>query len=179
MRKKKRKTVKLEEETNSMKYLTSVLLLSFTIIGCQSQKMASNDSDISSILHSLTDSSIIISLEQTACYGTCPVHKIVVLKNGYASYHGERHVAQIGDYYATFTPEQIDLIYVKANQFHFFELEKEYTAPMTDLPTTLIFIATDSLKNAVSAYGEYPKNLEDFIAFLGQDLQKIVWTKKK
>jgi hypothetical protein len=159
-----------------MKYITSFILFTLLIIGCRNQK-ATSISDTTSV--ALSDSSVIISFEQTACYGTCPVHKVTVLKNGFATYHGERHVAQIGDYDATLSKEQINDIYTKASELDFFNLDSVYTANMTDLPTTLIQINTGKQNNSVSAYGNYPENLQKFIAFLGRDLQKVVWTKKK
>lgn len=162
-----------------MRFLASILIGSIAIIGCQSKKMASNDSAVTEITTPLSDSTVIISFEQTACYGTCPVYKITVLKNGYATYHGDRHVAQIGDYFATLTEEQINGIYSKANELHFFDLKERYTTNMTDLPTSRIQINTGIKEHKVSAYGEYPENLQNFIAFLGNDFQKVVWTKKK
>ena len=164
-----------------MKFLTSTITLLFIIIGCNAPKKGtSNDGSLASNAQILlNDTSIIFSFEQTACYGTCPVHKIVVRKNGTATYHGERHVAQIGDYTAQVSKEQMELVYQKADEFHFFELDSNYSANMTDLPTTIITIANDRKSHTVSAYGEYPKNLKEFISFLGLEWQSIVWVKNK
>lgn len=161
-----------------MKYVTSIFIIILVGIGCQNQKKTSNTTNpVAATV--LSDSTVIISLEQTACYGTCPVYKITVLKNGYATYHGSRHVAQIGDYYATISEEQIARIYAMATEKEYFSLNKAYTANMTDLPTTRITINNGVHNHSVSAYGNYPENLQQFIIFLGNDFQQVVWTKKK
>ncbi|MGB1003298.1 MAG: DUF6438 domain-containing protein [Salibacteraceae bacterium] len=130
-------------------------------------------------ISSLTDSSIIFSFEQTACFGTCPVHKMVVYHNRYATYQGKRHVAQIGNYFATLSPAQIAHIYQKAEDLDFFTLDTNYSANMTDLPTTIITVNNGTQNKTVSAYGSYPANLQKFMEFLGINLQSIVWTKIK
>ena len=41
---------------------------------------------------------LVISLERTPCYGTCPIYKMEIFSDGSAFYHGERFVDRIGDY---------------------------------------------------------------------------------
>ena len=162
-----------------MKLFSASLIILIFFMGCSAQKSTASLEDTTNLTPStLSDSTLVISFEQTACYGTCPVQKIEVLHNGFATYHGQRNVAQIGDYFASVSSKEIQEVYAKANELDFFSLDVNYTSTISDLPTTLITITTSSQSHSVKAYGPIPQNLQDFIAFLGNHFQKVVWTKK-
>jgi hypothetical protein len=38
----------------------------------------------------------VITLERTACYGTCPIYKVSVFENGEVIYNGEKYVKTLG-----------------------------------------------------------------------------------
>ena len=83
---------------------------------------------------------LIISLERTPCYGTCPIYKMEIFSDGSAFYHGERFVEKIGNYEFSVSKETLNYILKKADEIGFFELEDKYTANITDLPKTITFI---------------------------------------
>ena len=82
---------------------------------------------------------LIISLERTACYGTCPIYKMEVFSDGSAFYHGERFVEKEGNYEFTVSKETMDYILKKADEISFFQMEDKYTANVSDLPKTIVF----------------------------------------
>lgn len=63
-----------------MKYAFSLLFISLLFINCKSQKLVSNAGETPSNKREefpvLKDSSIVITFEQTGCYGTCPVQNL-------------------------------------------------------------------------------------------------------
>lgn len=174
MHKRKRKIVKLEEKTNKMKTLPSLLIILLFIVGCTSQK---ETAEVKSANKKSDVNEMVISFEQTACFGSCPVHKMVIFERANATYHGDRNVKFEGDFIGSFSPKKMKEIIAKANAINFFDLEAEYTAPMTDLPTTIIYIRDGNKKHQVTAYAEYPKELGDFIAYLYEVSQNVNWSK--
>tara|TARA_R110002050_G_scaffold102774_1_gene211628 strand:+ start:75138 stop:75635 length:498 start_codon:yes stop_codon:yes gene_type:complete len=123
----------------------------------------------------LAKDQVAISFEQTACFGTCPVHKMVIYGQGHATYHADRHTKKQGDFIAGLTPEQMIAIFKKANELSFFELEDEYTGNITDLPTTVIYLNDGTRKKKVTAYYDYPENLKEFIKYLSILTQETEW----
>ena len=105
---------------------------------------------------------LIISLQRTPCYGTCPIYKMEIFSDGSASYHGERFVDKIGDYEFTVSRETINYILKKAVESGFFELEDKYTANITDLPKTITFIKNSREEKRVINYYGAPKALKEF-----------------
>lgn len=160
-----------------MKLFSASFIILIILIGCSAQKSTASLDNTTKDTPSLSDTSIIISFEQTACLGTCPVHKLVILNNGMATYHGERNVNNIGDFTLQFSPKEIQNIYSKAEELNFFDLEEEYTAQMTDFPTSYIRIVTPNQSQSVKAYGSYPENLEKLISFLFEKTQEKNWDK--
>jgi hypothetical protein len=160
-------------------FFLMVIILLFT--GCKTQKegtIVHSDSPTTTTPAQveLSKELLVISFEQTACYGTCPVHKMEIFGKGFATYHGKKHVAKTGDYIGSFTPKQLTEILTKANEIGFFEMQDEYTANMTDLPTTVIYINNGNQKKKVVAYTNYPDELKEFITYLYGISQNTTWT---
>ena len=105
---------------------------------------------------------LIISLERTPCYGTCPIYKMKIFSDGSAFYHGERFVEKIGNYEFSVRKETVNYILKKADEIGFFELEDKYTANITDLPKTITFIKNGKNKKRVVDYYGAPKTLKEF-----------------
>ena len=53
---------------------------------------------------------IIISLEKTACFGKCPVFKIIIYNNGEGLYNGKKFVKKVGEYDLKVSKREIDKI---------------------------------------------------------------------
>jgi len=157
-----------------MRHLPSLLFVLLVFIGCTNQNEAAYSTDSKS-RDTLDVNEIVVSFEQTACFGTCPFHKMEIFASGNAKYHGDRNVKFEGDFMAHVSPKQLAEIMDRANAINFFELKEEYTAPVTDLPTSIIYIRDGKKKHQVKAYAEYPKELADFIKYLYEVSQNIDW----
>lgn len=114
---------------------------------------------------------IIISLEKTACFGRCPVFKIIIYNNGEALYNGLKFVKKVGEYDLKVSKREIDKILSKAKKIGFNNLKNEYSERITDLPTTYIMINNKKIKDYYGA----PSKLKD----LEKMIEKIVLEKLK
>ena len=105
---------------------------------------------------------LIISLEKTACFGTCPVYKIKIYDSGKATYEGLRHVEKTGLHYLTISESEKNKILIEAKKIGFNKMKNEYTERITDLPTTYITIRKKIIKDYYGAPTEL-KELENNI----------------
>ena len=137
-----------------MRLLPLILLL--VVSSCGSSKKSSNPEA------NKEKKELIIALERTACYGTCPIYKIEVFSDGSAMYYGERFVDNLGKYTFNVSQETINYILKKAVEIRFFEMEDKYTADITDLPKTIVFIKKDRKKKKIIDYYGAPKTLKEF-----------------
>lgn len=160
----------------------------FVLSGCESTKTISAENTSSDTSKNQTTEShptkiekpyLIVSFEQTACFGTCPVHKLTIFSSGQGNYHGDRNVEHMGDFMSDISVSQIQEIIAKADSLNFFDLKDSYAANMTDLPTTIIYINDGEQKKKVVAYGNYPDNLKVFITYLYDFSQSLDWQANK
>lgn len=100
---------------------------------------------------------IAISLEKTACFGTCPVFKIKIYNNGDAIFEGKKFVKKTGLIKFKVKQNEIQKILAKAKNIKFTKMLNEYTEKITDLPTTYIQIKEKKIKDYYGA----PKKLKD------------------
>ncbi len=132
-----------------------LLFLLFTF-ACSSSK------NISEKKEKQVKKELIISLERTPCYGTCPIYKMEIFSDGSSFYHGERFVDKTGYFQFTVSNETIDYILKRAEEIGFFEMEDKYTGNITDLPKTITFIKSEKGEKKIVNYYNAPKILKEF-----------------
>ena len=93
-----------------------------------------------------------ISLERTGCFGSCPIYKAVLRKDGTVIYIGKDFVTRKGLWKGKLVygfSSLAELIYRSG----FFNLRDKYEAPYTDLDTSLISVVRDDKRKTVTNYG--------------------------
>ena len=110
----------------------------------------------------LSETELIISLQRTACFGTCPIYKIEIYTDGSGTYTGTRFVENIGFSKFQLSKSDINKILEYAKKIGFSKLKDEYFEPITDLPTTYITIKDKQVKDYTGAPKKL-KNLEKLI----------------
>ncbi|MEA5258045.1 DUF6438 domain-containing protein [Arcicella aquatica] len=160
-----------------MKLFLSFFLLSAFFLGaCKvTQKGTSSVTEQSS---SNTDLSakIIFTLSKTPCYGTCPVFKMTVFENDSLVYEGERFVDKIGVSSKSLPKGKVKELVSKFRAANFFEFKKEYSAPITDMPTTYISFTDKTKTLKIKDYHGSPeelKQLEQLLVDLVSDEIKV------
>ena len=127
--------------------ILSVLFIFLIIISCNTVLENTKEK-----LNKLT-----ISLEKTACFGTCPVFKIKIFNNGDAIFEGKKFVKKKGLIKFKISQKEIQKILAKARNIKFTKMLNEYSEKITDLPTTYIQIKEKKIKDYYGA----PKKLKD------------------
>ncbi len=117
-----------------------------------------------------TDKEIIISLQRTACFGTCPIYKIEILSDYSGIYTGTKFVKNIGVLKFQLTTEDVNKILDYATKINFSKLKDEYSKPITDLPTTYIKIKNKKIKD----YAGAPKELKNLEILIDELYQKTI-----
>ena len=113
---------------------------------------------------------LIISLQRTACFGTCPIYKIEIYTDGSGTYTGTRFVENIGVSKFQLSKSDVNQILEFANKIGFSKLKDEYSEPITDLSTTFIQIKNKRIRDYTGA----PKKLKNLEKLIDQLYQKAV-----
>ena len=85
---------------------------------------------------------LIISIQKTPCFGTCPVYNISIFSDGTGIYKGIQFVEKMGEYEFSIDSSASNKILKEAIKIDFIDIkEHDYFAPrIQDLPTTTITI---------------------------------------
>ena len=113
---------------------------------------------------------LIISLQRTACFGTCPIYKIEIYSDGSGTYTGTRFVENIGSTKFSLSGTQLNLILTQAEVIGFTKMKEEYSEPISDLPTTFIQIKDKRIRDYIGA----PKTLKNLENLIDQLYQKAI-----
>jgi hypothetical protein len=109
-----------------------------------------------------------ITLERTACFGTCPVYKVSIDAGGAVTYDGTEFVRVTGRQTARVQRAQVAALLEAAKRIGFFELRDEYRTvrnadgshtEVTDLPTAFVTIVARGRTKRVEDYYGAPDGL--------------------
>ncbi|HEY8140940.1 MAG TPA: DUF6438 domain-containing protein [Nitrososphaera sp.] len=104
-------------------------------------------------------SDVVITMERTPCFGTCPSYSLTIHGNRTVRYEGFAFVAVTGVRTDQISDEKIRELVQEFYRIGYFSLEDRYEDPSTDLPSTTTSIAVEGMKKSVYRYGFGPENL--------------------
>lgn len=112
-----------------------------------------------------------IMLKKDPCFGFCPVYTIEINGQGKIVYNGIRNVPKEGTWYQVISVEQTNGLFAAFEEAGFWEFEDEYTAQVTDLPTTWTTLVIGEKRKTIKDYYGAPeklKALEQMIAEIAE-----------
>jgi hypothetical protein len=113
----------------------------------------------------------ILTLEKTVCRGLCPVYSLSIFENGFVKYVGKKNVEKIGSFEKTLSNAEIQSLKTAFNKADIFSYKDEYTAKVTDLPTTFISYTQNGRTKRIRDYYGAPdslKQLEDLLVAVAE-----------
>lgn len=123
-------------------------------------------------------STLVITLERTGCYGTCPSYKVEIRGDGTFLYTGKSFVAVSGERRGQISQSSVLQLVETFRSADYFSLEDKYIAGVTDNPTYITSIAFDTLHKSVVDYvGEY-EGMPDAVRELEETIDQIVGSEK-
>ena len=138
-----------------------ILLISSLLSGCAGS-------------YRLSESSLMIEMEKTPCYGYCPVYTIKIGKNGKGLYEGIENTDNVGVFRFKLSKDELAGLIQSFENIHFFELEDRYYKLMSDLPTTWVTYQASGKKKKIMDYYGAPQELRD----LEKEIESLVLSRK-
>ena len=135
-----------------------LIILGFMVIGCKSSKQAKGEMYP------------IITIEKTACYGTCPAYLFKAYPDGSVTYTGKDYVKLVGEYKAIISKEELANIKTLLDEADYFSFANVYSANITDLPTTYLYYDDGKQNKKITDYHGAPESLKK----LEQDLETLI-----
>lgn len=99
----------------------------------------------------LADQITEVTLERTACFGTCPMYKVTVRRDGTLIYEGKRFVPMMGTYKGTAYGFDRLAEFILAQDY--FNLNDDYSSNVTDLPSAITSVVRNGQRKTIRNYG--------------------------
>ena len=122
-----------------MKFIAIVLVLGTTLFSCKNNKTAAEVSaPVNTPVYSSNHSdSTFFSMRKTSCLGQCPTYNLFIKHSGEANIEAKYHLPFEGNLTSTFSTTELDSIKSLLKTCNYFNLEKTYDGPITDIPATI------------------------------------------
>lgn len=109
-----------------------------------------------------------ITIERSACYGTCPSYKVALREDGTVTYEGRDFVRVKGTRTWKIDPGAVAALASEMQQAGYFDLQDEYVARVTDNPTTYTSLTIDGRTKKIKDYVAGPAKLKEIEAKIDQ-----------
>lgn len=131
----------------------SLLVLS----GCVGSDGMRSIPALSSNTKAVRTDDLMITLNRTACYGTCPVYELTIEADGSIAFDGKKHTKTVGNAKGKIDIRQIDRLLDEFNSVDYLDLDEVYdekTCPSysTDMSTVRTSIRQNGKTKFVSHY---------------------------
>ncbi len=93
-----------------------------------------------------------ITLERTACFGTCPMYKVTLKADGTFTYVGQEYVEHKGTYTGRFYG--FNRLAQLIEKYGYFNMRDNYSVSMTDLPSTVTSVVRNGRRKKITNYGD-------------------------
>jgi len=94
----------------------------------------------------------IITLQRTACFGTCPIYKLTIFPDGRVVYEGERFVKVVGKRTARISPQAVRKLVAEFDKLNYFSLSNNYQGGPTDLPSAITSLTIGKQQKTINHY---------------------------
>jgi hypothetical protein len=125
-----------------------------------------------------------ITLERTACFGTCPVYSVRITGDGNVEYVGKEYVRVLGPAQSRISRAAVQQLLDLIQKARYFELDGEYRyligpdgtrGMVTDLPTTTTSVRIGTKKHRVADYVGAPETLHEVERAIDRTAGTVKW----
>ncbi len=107
----------------------------------------------SSVPEASSASSVMLSLERTACYGRCPIYSVTVLRDGTVRWEGKQFVKVTGKATAKLPAATMTALADAFKHADYFALADKYDSyDVTDHPSAIVSYADGGKKKTIHHY---------------------------
>jgi hypothetical protein len=155
-----------------MRFLLPSLLLITSLTGCASQTPKAAQTTKVNAEQAVSAGPVIV-FRKTPCFGTCPHYEASIYADGRVSYEGFKYAPVEGKRELKMAIETVNNILAEAKAARFTELQENYAAGVSDLPSTVLTIspATGPAKT-ITVEGKAPVELQNLLSYVQKQVEE-------
>jgi hypothetical protein len=109
-----------------------------------------------------SNSEVMISLQRTECFGTCPIYKITIYGNGLVVYEGRAYVGTRGIRKSFIGTDKVIQLATELENAGYFSLDDSYNEP-NDLPSAVIYAKINNKEKSIVHNHELSSNSPEIL----------------
>lgn len=117
-----------------------------------------------------------ISLEKTACFGTCPQYVLTINGKGEMEFKGKKFTKMDGLWKAQLTDNEISQFFGEIKTAKLFNLLDEYPTNYSDLPASIITYNDGKKTKTIRIEGTHPEALDVLIKKIESKMESAEWS---
>lgn len=161
-----------------MRYILLIAII--TLLGCASKKDVKTTESVTTEAESIDDKLETpeidvqsIQLMRGACYGTCPIYKVVFTNYGNVTYTGKDYVEMVGTYSTLLTKADIDVLFEKVNALDWLVYPDEYPIDNYDFPQFSMSVIGKDLNRKIKCNTNSPKEIIELAKYMDELVEKL------
>lgn len=123
---------------------------------------------------------VAITLERTACFGSCPIYTITILEDGTVKYNGTKFVEVMGEQTSQIDPAIVKQMVEAFDAAGYFDWKEAYdTMNVTDMPYIITSVTRDGKTHKITRYvgdGSAPLTLPFLETWIDAMTNSGLWT---
>lgn len=159
----------------NMKVLGYLLIATTLFIACKNNEKTSSSAEQKTEYSNNHEDSLFFFMKKTACLGQCPVYDLEIKHSGEASINARHFLPFEGKFNSSFSQPELDSIKSLIQACDYFNLEKSYDSPITDVPSTITEIHLDDKSNRVKNRYKGPKALSSLQIYIHGLVMEKTW----
>ena len=122
----------------------------------------------------------LITMQRTACYGTCPQYEISIYANGLIKYNGKAFVDRLSCFQSLLNSRIIIDITLYLESINFFQLDTAYLSAITDIPSVITEVNFNNKTHKVVDRLNGPQELKKIYILMDSVYASVIkWEKCK
>lgn len=144
--------------------LISLLLICIGITSCNATKRLSKKYVNNSI-----------SLEKTACFGTCPQYILTINGKGEMQFNGKQFTKMDGIWTSQLKTQEIIELFGTLDNANLFSFENDYPSNYTDLPSSILIYKQNGKSKTIRIEGNHPVKLDEILKNIIARMDSAKW----
>jgi hypothetical protein len=168
----------------------AALLLAWSMAGCAPRPPVPASPPQSAEQSSAAPAdSVVLTLERTPCFGTCPVYRVTVTADGIVRFDGKSHVPRPGSAVGRVPKARLDSLLAELDAGGYFSFEEAYVVgspacgnAATDLPTVTTSVRLGGRSKRIEHYrgcAAAPEALSRLEERIDEVLNTAQWTGRR
>lgn len=119
-----------------------------------------------------------VTLERTACFGSCPAYTVSIAPDGAVTFVGQNHTRVVGEQHGQADRAAVATLHRRIVTAGFFNLRDEYRADVSDLPDYIVTVRRGDLTKRVLDYAGTAAGMPQTVREIEEEIDRVAGTER-